>query len=60
MTEVQQFFPFDWSGKTKMDQYELFDQMLMYLTQHELHKTYPRKIKYKEWVKKGTIIMCKF
>ena len=60
MTGVQQFFPFDWSGKTKMDQYELFDQILMYLTQHELHKTYPRKIKHKEWVKKGTITMRKF
>jgi hypothetical protein len=60
MTGVEQFLPFDWSGKTKMDQYELFDQILMYLTQHELHKTYARKIKHKEWVKKGTITMCQF
>ena len=60
MTGVRQFFPFKWSGKTKMDQYELFDQILMYLTQHELHKTYTRKIKHKEWVKKGTITMRKF
>ena len=60
MVGVEQFLPLEWNGKTKMDQYELFDQMLMYLTQHELHKTYARKIKHKEWVKKAPTTMHKF
>jgi hypothetical protein len=60
MTELEEFFPFKWSGKTKMDQYELFDQVLTYLTQHELHKTYTRKITHKEWVKKSYQIMHTF
>ena len=60
MVDIKQFFPLKWSGKTKMDQYELFDQVLTYLTQHELHKTYARKITYKEWVKKSNQTMHKF
>jgi hypothetical protein len=60
MTEIQQFFPLKWSGKTKMDQYELFDQVLMYLTQHELHKTYAGKITHKEWIKKSDGTMHNF
>ena len=57
---IEQFFPTHWSGKTKMDQQELFDQVLTYLTQHELHKTYARKITHKEWVKKSNQTMHKF
>ena len=60
MDELKQFLPLEWDGKTEMDQYELFDQLLMYLTQHELHKMYTRKIKHKEWVKKAPITMCTF
>ena len=60
MDELKQFLPLEWDGKTEMDQYELFDQLIMYLTQHELHKTYARKIKHKEWVKKAPITMCTF
>ena len=57
---VTQFFPTNWYGTTKMDQQELFDQILAYLTQHELHKTYARKITHKEWTKKSKRIMQDF
>lgn len=57
---VKRFFPVQWEGTTKMEQQELFDQILTYLTQHELHKTYARKVKYKEWIKKSKKIMTTF
>ena len=55
--EACQYFPVDWSGRTKMEQRELFDQILTYFTQNELHKTYTRKIQCDEWVRKGVKIM---
>jgi hypothetical protein len=57
---VKQFFPTNWKGTTKMDQQELFDQILTYLTQHELHKTYARKVTHKEWLKKSKKTMLSF
>jgi hypothetical protein len=56
----KQFYPVEWKGTTKTDQQELFDQILTYLTQHELHKTYARKIKYQEWIKKSKKTMINF
>ena len=52
-----QYFPVDWSGRTKMEQRELFDQILTYFTQNELHKMYTRKIQCDEWLRKGVKIM---
>jgi hypothetical protein len=48
--DVSAYFPRNWTGRTRAEQHELFDQMSMYLTQHELHKKYTRKIKYEEWM----------
>jgi hypothetical protein len=55
-----QYFPVDWSGRTKMEQRELFDQILTYFTQNELHKTYTRKIQCDEWLRKGVKMMRDF
>jgi hypothetical protein len=41
---AREYFPQNWRGRTRSEQQELFDQMRMYLTQNELHKTYARKI----------------
>jgi hypothetical protein len=46
---AREYFPQNWRGRTRSEQQELFDQMLMYLTQNELHKTYVRKISCDEW-----------
>ena len=58
--KITDFYPTDWSGKTKTEQRELFDQILAYFTQHELHKTCTRKISHDEWIKKSTQIMQDF
>jgi hypothetical protein len=49
---LEDFFPLNWSGKTIPEQRELFDQILTYYAQSELHKIYARKITYKEWIKR--------
>jgi hypothetical protein len=49
---TKDFFPLNWSGKTITEQRELFEQILTYYAQSELHKIYARKITRKEWVKK--------
>ena len=38
-----EFYPLEWSGKSIADQRELFDQILTYYVQSELHKIYARK-----------------
>jgi hypothetical protein len=55
-----EFYPLEWSGKSIADQRELFDQILTYYVQSELHKIYARKITHKEWVKKGAKAMNHF
>jgi hypothetical protein len=51
--KITDFYPISWSGRTVTEQRELFDQILTYLTQSELHKIYTRKITHKEWLKKN-------
>jgi hypothetical protein len=58
--KLEDFYPLNWSGKTIAEQRELFDQILTYFVQSELHKIYARKITHKEWVKKGAKSMNTF
>jgi hypothetical protein len=51
--KITDFYPVDWSGKTITEQRELFDQILTFFTQNELHKIYARKITRKEWIKRS-------
>ena len=51
--KITDLYPLNWSGKTITEQRELFDQILTYFTQSELHKLYARKITHKEWMKKS-------
>ncbi|CAB3995197.1 Hypothetical predicted protein [Paramuricea clavata] len=55
--DVAKYFPRNWTGRTRVEQHELFDQMLMYLTQHELHKKHVQKIKYEEWMCDALLVM---
>ena len=51
--KITDLYPANWSGKTITEQRELFDQILTYFTQSELHKTYARKITHEEWIQKS-------
>jgi hypothetical protein len=58
--KLEDFYPLNWSGKTITEQRELFDQILTYFVQSELHKIYARKITHKEWIKRGAKSMNRF
>jgi hypothetical protein len=58
--KIEDFYPLNWSGKTITEQRELFDQILTYFAQSELHKIYARKITHKEWIKKVPKTMNRF
>ena len=58
--KIEDFYPLNWSGKTITEQRELFDQILTYFAQSELHKIYARKITHKEWLKKLPKTMNRF
>jgi hypothetical protein len=55
-----QYYPRNWTGCSHVQQRELFDQMMMYLTQHELHKKYNWKIEYEEWMRDALVVMKDF
>jgi hypothetical protein len=55
--KLEDFYPLNWLGKTVTEQRELFDQILTYFIQNELHKIYARKITQAEWMKKVPKIM---
>ena len=52
MNHLEDFYPLKWSGKTSLEQRELFEQIITYYAQSELHKIYTRKITRREWSKK--------
>jgi hypothetical protein len=56
----ENYFPVNWQGQTITEQRELFDQILTYFTQHELHKIYARKIKWDEWIGEAAKTMQDF
>jgi hypothetical protein len=58
--KIEDFYPLNWSGKTITEQRELFDQILTYFAQSELHKIYACKITHKEWIKKVPKTMNRF
>ena len=58
--KITDLYPTNWSGKKIAEQRELFDQILTYFTQYELHNTYTRKISQEEWIKKRPTSNTKF